>query len=67
MHDETVPWHSNCMRADILAMQEACRSYTAVGQEDPECVNWDTNGVTGVRCMVMRDCVACNVMCTCMV
>ncbi len=67
MGGETATWHSDCMHADVLAMQETVRSCMGVGQEDPECVKWDTNGVTGVRCMVMWDCVACHVMRECMV
>ncbi len=67
MHDKTATWHSDCMHADVLAMQETVRSCTWVGQEDPECVNSDTNGVTGVTCMAMQDCVGCYVMRKCMV
>ncbi len=67
MHGETSTWHSACMHADVLAMQETCRSCTWVGQEDPERVNWVTNGVTEVRHMVMCNCDACHVMRACMV
>ena len=48
MHGETATWYSDCMHADVLDMQETDRSCTWVGQEDPECVKWDTKGVPGV-------------------
>ncbi len=67
MYGDTATWHSGCMNTDILAMQETVGSCTWVRQEDPESVKYDTNGVSGVRCMVMWDCVACHVMRVCMV
>jgi hypothetical protein len=67
MYGETATWHSYCMRADVLAMPETCRSCRGLGQEDPKCEKWDTNGITGVTCMVMWYCVACHVMRACMV
>ena len=36
MHGETAAWHSASMHADVLAMQETCRSCMGVGQEDPK-------------------------------
>jgi hypothetical protein len=62
MYSETATWHNDCMHADVLAMQETVRSCMWVVQEDPECVKWDTNGVSGVPCMVMWNCAACHVM-----
>ncbi len=67
MHGETATWYSDCMHADALAMQETVGPCFWVGQEDPECVKNDTNGVTEVTWMVMRDCVACHVVRACMV
>ena len=66
MHDKTATWHSDCMHADVLAMQETVRSCEWKEQEDPKCENWDTNGVAGVRCVVMWNCAACHVMRACM-
>ncbi len=67
MHGETATWHSASMHADVLVMQEIVGFCSWVGQEDPICENSDTNGVTGVTCMVMWECNACDVMRTCMV
>ena len=36
MHGETAAWHSDCMHADVLAIQETCKSCMGVGQEDPK-------------------------------
>ncbi len=48
MHSETATWHSDFMHADVLALQETAGSCMWAGREDPECVDWDTNGVSGV-------------------
>ncbi len=66
MHRETAVWLSDCMHANVLVTQVTVGSCMGVGQEDPECVNCDTNGVPGVTCMVMWDCAACHVMRACM-
>ncbi len=67
MHDETATWRSAIIHADVLAMQEIVGSCSWVRQEDPECVNSDTNGITGVTCMVIWDYDACHEVRACMV
>ncbi len=47
MHGETAAWHIDCMHADVLAMQETCRSCAWVGQEDPNMGNGTQTGSLG--------------------